>query len=384
MKKRHITFITGTRAEYGLMKNTLLKLRSDTFFNLSLIVTGAHLMHDRGFTIDEIRKDGFDVKGEVDLELKGDSEFDAALAFGNACIGIAKSLHETKPDIVLIVGDRTETLAAACISAHMDIPIAHIAGGDVSGSLDNSMRHAITKLSHIHFPSNKHSADIIKKLGEKPSTIFIVGAPNLDSIRQRDYTKSEDVFKKFKLEKDKPIALLVQHSVTTDLEDVDKQIRATIEAINELKLQTIAVYPNIDAGNFTIIRELENARNKFIKVFKNIERKDFLGLMNIASLMIGNSSSAIIEAPSFGLPAVNISTRQSDRVRGKNIIDVPYDKEKIKSAIKKAIYDKKFISIVKKSTNPYGDWHSAEKIVNVLKKIKLDKKLLQKEIWYKN
>lgn len=380
MSKRNIAFITGTRAEYGLMKNTLTKIKNEPFFRLSLIATGTHLMKDRGFTINGIKKDGFEIKGEVDLELKGDSEFDMALAFGNACIGIAKALHEIKPDIVLIVGDRTETLASACVSAHMNIPIAHIAGGDISGALDNSMRHAITKLSHIHFPSNKRSAEFIKKLGEDPSKIFIVGSPNLDSIKNKEYTKPKDIFRIFELDEKKPVALLVQHSVTTELENVEEQIKCTIAAINDLKLQTIAVYPNIDAGNFAIIRELENAKNKSIKVFRNIDRRDFLGLMNVANVIIGNSSSAIIEAPSFGLPAVNVGTRQNKRLKGKNVIDASYNKEKIKSAIRKAIYDKKFIAMLKKSKNPYGDGKTAEKIVNVLKKIKLDKRLLQKEI----
>jgi len=261
----------------------------------------------------------------------------------------------------------------------MNILIAHIHGGEVSGSVDEPFRHAITKLAHIHFVATEESAKRISSMGENPSRIFVVGAPGLDDIFD-DLLSPQEIAAKYNLDLSKPVILLVQHPVVTEVDDAPRQIRETLEAIVELKYQTIVIYPNVDAGGrrmISVIKEYEK-KYPFIKAYKNLPRRDFLSIMKIASVMVGNSSSGIIEAPSFKIPVVNIGTRQKHRQRANNVIDVGYNKNEIKAAILKAIYDEEFRRKVSQCKNPYGDGKASERIVNILSAIKISRELLQK------
>lgn len=380
--KRKILYITGTRADYGLMKSVLREIENHPKLELEVIATGMHLMPEFGMTINEIKKDGFKVH-EIAATYEQDNKQSMANFVGKFIQLLTDKVKKIKPDIIMVLGDRGEMLAGVIVGTYLTIPVAHIHGGDISSTVDEIVRHAITKLAHIHFPATEKSAERIIKMGEDPSNVFVVGAPGLDIILNENLIEPTKLSEKYNLDLSEPILLVIQHPVTTEVEDAPTQIRETLEAISELRYQTILIYPNADAGGRNMIEVIkEYEKYPFIKIFKNIPYKEYLSLMNIASVMVGNSSSGIIEAPSFGLPVVNIGTRQEGRQRAENVIDVDYDKEQIKAAIKKALYDEDFKEKVKNCKNPYGDGKAGVRIADILSKIKIDKKLLQKKITY--
>lgn len=381
--KRKIAVITGTRADYGIYYHVLKEIEKHEELDLKLIACGMHLCPEFGNTINEIEKDGFIISDRFETIFAADTGAAMAKSIGISIISMAQSFERIKPDVVLILGDRGEMLAAATAAIHMNIPVAHIHGGEVTGTVDESIRHAITKLSHIHFPANEDSKQRIIKLGEKEKSIFVVGAPGLDYIKKTKYLSRKEILEKFNLEDDK-IFLLTQHPVTTERDLVEQQIRETLDAVVELGYQTIVSYPNSDNGGREIIKVIEEYRAKysFLKVFRNLTQVEYLSFLEIAEVMIGNSSSGIIEAPSFKLPVVNIGTRQGTRLRANNIIDVPYGKDSVKTGINKALHDKEFKKQLENCTNPYGDGNASAKIAQILSEIKLDRELLQKRITY--
>ena len=380
--KRKILYITGTRADYGLMKSVLREIENHPKLELEVIATGMHLMPEFGMTINEIKKDGFKIH-EIAATYEQDNKQSMANFVGKFIQLLTDKVKKIKPDIIMVLGDRGEMLAGAIVGTYLTIPVAHMHGGDISSTVDEIVRHAITKLAHIHFPATEKSAERIIKMGEDPSNVFVVGAPGLDIILNENLIEPTKLSEKYNLDLSEPILLVIQHPVTTEVEDAPTQIRETLEAISELRYQTILIYPNADAGGRNMIKVIkEYEKYPFIKIFKNIPYKEYLSLMNIVGVMVGNSSSGIIEAPSFGLPVVNIGTRQEGRQRAENVIDVDYDKEEIKAAIKKALYDEDFKEKVKNCKNPYGDGKAGVRIADILSKIKIDKRLLQKNITY--
>jgi UDP-N-acetylglucosamine 2-epimerase (non-hydrolysing)/GDP/UDP-N,N'-diacetylbacillosamine 2-epimerase (hydrolysing) len=383
MKMRKVAVVTGTRAEYGILKPVLRAIKSHPRLNLILIVTGMHLSKEFGYTIKEIIKDGFKIDAKVEMLHKEDTRAAMAKSIGKCVIKMTEVLEKTKPDLLVLLGDRAEMLAGAVAASYMGIPIAHLHGGEVSGSIDDSIRHAITKLAHIHFPATQRSAERIIKMGEDPSRVFVVGAPALDTILNEKLPEPAELSRKYGVDLSKPILLVLQHSVVTECEDAADQIKETLEAIVELKHQTILIYPNADAGGRRMVKVIKKyEKYPFIKSFKSLPYKDYLGLMSVASVMIGNSSSGIIEAPSFHLPVVNIGSRQNGRERSTNVIDVGYDRKKIIKAVEKALYDEEFRKNVRKCKNPYGDGKAGERIAKILAEIKITPELLQKKITY--
>lgn len=380
---RKVAVVTGTRAEYGILKPVLRAIKSHPRLNLILIVTGMHLSKEFGYTIKEIIKDGFKIDAKVEMLHKEDTRAAMAKSIGKCVIKMTEVLEKTKPDLLVLLGDRAEMLAGAVAASYMGIPIAHLHGGEVSGSIDDSIRHAITKLAHIHFPATQRSAERIIKMGEDPSRVFVVGAPALDTILNEKLPEPAELSRKYGVDLSKPILLVLQHSVVTECEDAADQIKETLEAIVELKHQTILIYPNADAGGRRMVKVIKKyEKYPFIKSFKSLPYKDYLGLMSVASVMIGNSSSGIIEAPSFHLPVVNIGSRQNGRERSTNVIDVGYDRKKIIKAVEKALYDEEFRKNVRKCKNPYGDGKAGERIAKILAEIKITPELLQKKITY--
>lgn len=378
LKKRKILYISGTRADYGLMKQTLIRIKNHPNLNLEIVATGMHLMPEFGLTVNEIKKDGFKIH-RVNATYEEDNKESMSGFIGQFIQLLTRKMKEIKPDIILVLGDRGEMLAGAIVGAYLTIPVVHIAGGDVTSTIDGITRHAITKLSNVHFPATKNSAERIKKMGEESWRIFTVGAPGLDSILGEKLFSKKDIAKKYNLDISQPILLVIQHPVTTEIENVARQIKETMEAIKEFNYQTIVTYPNADAGGRKMIKVIEKHRKyPFIKIYKNITHKDYLSLMRVASVIIGNSSGGLTEAPSFKLPAVNIGTRQQGREQAGNVINVNYDKNEIKKAVQKALYDERFKERVKKCKNPYGQGKANERIVRILSSIKIDKKLLQK------
>jgi len=380
---RKIAVMTGTRAEYGNLKPLLKAINKHPRLDLALIVTAMHLSKEFGYTIKEIRKDGFRVDTKVEMLHAEDTGAAMAESIGKCVIRMVGVLEQIKPDILLLLGDRAEMLAGAVAAAYMGIPIAHLHGGDVSSSVDESVRHAITKLAHIHFPATRGSANRIIKMGEDPSRIFVVGALTMDTILNEKLPKRAELSKKYGFDLSKPILLVLQHPIVTEADEAAGQMKETLDAIVELKHQTILIYPNADAGGRRMIKVIKKyEKYPFIESFKSIPYADYLGLMRVASVMVGNSSSGIIEAPAFRLPVVNIGTRQKGRERSTNVIDVGYNRREIVKAVKKALHDRKFRAKVKKCKNPYGDGKASQRIVKELSKIKITPELLQKRITY--
>jgi GDP/UDP-N,N'-diacetylbacillosamine 2-epimerase (hydrolysing) len=381
---KKIAVVTGTRAEYGILRPVLRAIEAEPGMELALVVTGMHLSHEFGYTVRDIENDGFEVAARVDMLLSSDTTEAMAKSVGLGVIGIAQSLGQIKPDFILILGDRIEPLAAAIAGAYMNIPVAHIHGGDSPrGGLDEYARHAITKFCHIHFPATRLSAERIIKMGEDEWRVHAVGSPTLDTILNEPLVPFDELAKKLGLGAERPLVLLVQHSVTTQVDQAPEQMRQTLEAVMETGYQTVVIYPNSDAGGrrmIEVIKEFE--KEPSIRSFKSLPRQDYLSLMKSADVMVGNSSSGIIEAPSFCLPVVNIGMRQEGRERGKNVIDVGHNKREIRDAIERALSDKEFIAEVKKGKSPYGDGKASQRIVEVLRTTEITQELLQKKITY--
>jgi len=372
-KKRKILYISGTRADYGLMRETLFKIQKNPKLEIAVVATGMHIMPEFGNTINEIKKDGFKIY-RIEAKYKKDDKESMATFVGEMTKLLAKNIKKINPNMILLLGDRGEMLAGAVVGAYLNIPIAHIHGGDVSGTVDDVVRNAITKLSDIHFPATKKSAERIKKMGVDPRRVFLSGAPGIDGILKEKLFSKKEIFKKYSLDFRKNFILIIQHPVTAEVKDSGKQIKEAMDAVKELGLEAVVIYPNADAGGRKMIDAIQKYRKyPFIKIYKNIPRKDFLSLMKSASVIVGNSSSGIIESPSFHIPSVSIGTREEGRERACNVIDVGYKKNEIKEAIEKAIYDKKFAGKIKKIVSPYGNGEAAKKIVEVLSKINIEK-----------
>ncbi len=378
---RKILYLSGTRADYGLMRKVLQAIEAHPRLDLTLLATGMHLMETRGYTLDEIKKDGFKVRT---LEAVFESDTRGAMAaFVGKCIqGITEVCLDLRPEVILVLGDRGEMLAGATVGTYMGIPVAHIHGGEVTSTVDEAVRHGITKLSHLHFAATKDSAQRILRMGESPERIFVVGAPGLDGIDQ-DLLDREELFVDLKFDPRLPLALLIQHPVSEEVLEADKQIKASLLAIEARQLQTVVVYPNADAGGKKMIDIIKLYEGRpWLRSFSSLERRVFLSLMKHAAVMVGNSSAGLIEAPSFRTPVVNVGSRQAGRLRGTNVVDVGSSREEILGGIDKCLADRAFLDQLSDSKNPYGDGKSADRILSHLLGLKIDSDLLQKQIEY--
>lgn len=371
--KRKIAVIASSRATYGYKRRLIGLIEKSPKLELQLIVTGMHLLHEYGYSVQDIVSDGYSIAARVEMMVGGDTASAWAKSLGVEIQNLAQVFSMLKPDIVLVTGDRAEMFAASVTAAYMSIPVAHIQAGDLSGHIDGSARHAITKLSHIHLPSCEDSAERVKKMGEEEWRIFNVGAPQLDDIVKDQRISREELSGTLNIDFSKPVLVVVQHPVLTEIAQVSGQIRATMEAVKNTGYSTIVIYPNVDAAGreiIAIIREYE--RLPQIHVFSNLSRKRFLSVLAYAGVLIGNSSAGILEAPSFKLPAINIGTRQKGRMRAVNVIDVEqFDRASITDAIEKALGDEEYRLALNKCVNPYGDGHSSERICKILEEIDL-------------
>lgn len=383
MKK--IAVVTGSRAEYGILYPVLKAIQARRDLVLSLVVTGMHLSHEFGYTVRDIEKDGFKIDARVDMLPSRDTLGAMAESVGKGIIGMAQTWEQLKPDIVLVLGDRTEALAAAIAGAYLNIPVAHIHSGEacIGSNIDDANRYAITKFAHIHFPATLKSAERVIKMGEDEWRVHMAGSPALDNILNEPTLPPGALTERLKIDLSRPLILLIQHPITTQVDEAANQMRETLEAIVEIASPTVLIYPNADAGGRSMIEVIkEYEKFAFVKTFPSLPRQEYLSLMKVAGVMVGNSSSGIIEAPSFGLPAVNIGIRQEGRERGKNVIDVGHNKQEIIKAIKKALTDREFLAEVKKRQSPYGDGKASRRIAEILSKVEIKPELLQKKITY--
>lgn len=377
---RHICFLTGSRGEWGYLRPILKIIEHDPELSYSIIATHMHLLPEFGKSINQIEQEGFFVAEKIFMTLDGYNSITMTKSLANLLLELPGALNRLRPDILMLAGDRGEQLMGAIAAGHLGIPTAHIQAGELSGNIDGIVRHAITKLAHIHFAANEEFAQRVLKLGEQPFRVHNTGAPQLDELVNGTYTDAVQVREKYRLNNGRLI-LAVQHPVTEEEGEANIQIRETLEAIAEVGLETVMIYPNADAGSELIRSELKNKGTSSIRLFRNLPREDYLGIMRIAEIMVGNSSSGILEAPSFKLPVVNIGRRQKGRPQANNVINCDYNRHEIVNAINEAS-SKEFKKKLMNVQNPYGDGHSAQRIINILKKIKIDNHLLNKEMAY--
>ncbi len=380
--KRKIAVTTGSRSEYGILRPILKQIEKSQKLDLYLIVAGMHLSKKYGLTINEIKKDGFKIYETVHMIPNGDSPYHMAKSLGHGVIKFSSIFNRLKPDINLILGDRDEAFASALSASHMNIPNAHVHGGDRSkAGIDEYNRHAITKVSNIHFTATKKSTERIKKMGENPKFIFHTGSPSIDEVVSKNISNKNYLKKKYGIRFSGNEIILVFHPVTTETEKTAGHITNLLKAVITTKKQTIAIAPNSDASGEIIIKILRNCsrENSFIKLYKSIPRKDYLSLLKYGGVLLGNSSSGVIEASYFDIPVINVGIRQEFRDRGNNVIDVTNETESIIKGIEKAfkLKNKKF-----KKNRIYGNGKSSSKIVKILENIVLDKELIQKQIHY--
>lgn len=394
--KKIIAVFTGNRAEYGLQYPVLKAIDNHPDLEYRLIVSGAHLEKDFGATIEEIKKDGFKVHKQVDIELDESLPYATSKAIGTGILSISKALDELEPDFLLVYADRFEGFAAVLSGTQMNIPTAHIEGGDITegGALDDSVRHAMTKLSHLHFTTNQQASNRILSMGEAKWRVNTVGFPAIDMIKEGNFAKKEELISKYSLDTTKPLILFTQHSVTTEYNLSEEQIIPSLEALKELAeegFQVIVTYPNNDIGGRKIITTINNFfsenNHKNIQIYPSLGRYNYHGILALAEetvmkvVCVGNSSSGIKETPAFSCPTVNIGSRQQGRLRAKNVLDVNYNAKEIYKTIKFSLSDKDFLRLCKNTENPYGVGDAGIKIAKVLAESDVDlKKMLRKEM----
>jgi len=379
--KKKVLIITERRADYSKLRPIIELIRKSSKLDYYLIVTGSHLLKEYGYTINEIKNDGFKITSKFRMfsKNKKDTGFEMTRSFGRAVIHLSNIIEKLKPDIILSGFDIAANFAAAIIGAHTNHIVAHLEAGEITGTIDEPIRHSMSKFSHIHFTSNNIATKRLIKMGENHKFIFTVGSPTIDNIRKIKTIPKKELEKEFGLEHDKPFIIMMQHTVTTEINKIDKYFLETIKAIKELKIQTIIIYGNADAGSKTISKIIKNSK---IYNYPNLPYEKYINLLKYASVLVGNSSSGIIEAPFLHIPSINIGTRQSGRLSSKSIINVKYNKNEIKKAILKSINDKKFLTKVKKNKNNYGNGNAAKKIVEILERLELDKIPIQKKLMY--
>lgn len=378
MMLRKIIYVSGTRADYGLMRAALKKLNSAEDIELSLCVTGMHLSSLYGSTIKEIEADQFRICGIIPVDVNQSTHESMALAIGHEIIGMTELFKREQPDLVLLLGDRGEMLAAAIAAVHLNIPIVHLHGGERSGTVDEMIRHAVSKLSHYHFVATDASKERLIKMGERDDTIFVIGAPGLDEINQYQASTHDQFYHHYKLDLKKKTALLIYHPVVQEYNDIKLQFLNVMEAALTAGLQVLCLEPNSDAGGQLIREALKGyADHKDIIIIKHLERAEFINCLANSDLMLGNSSSGIIEAASFNLLVVNVGSRQNLREFGDNVIHCASSYEAVSASIKEALQRPK-----KTYKNIYGDGNTSERCYQLLKNITLDTQILNKSNAY--
>lgn len=380
--KKKIAYISGTRADFGLMTPVLHAIKKSKKLKLTTFVTGVHLMPDFGNTINHVKSEFPNTK-IIPATFTQDDRVGMARFSGEYLQQLVKALTEEKIDFVFVLGDRIEMLCTALACIYLGIPTGHLHGGEKTSTVDEISRHAITKLASVHFAATKESALRIKKMGEEDWRIHVVGAPALDVILNEQLPKKEELFHRLGLDPVAKIILVAQHPVSEQIDEAGNQMEEVISAVKSFNLPTIFTFPHPDPGGRKIIEVLEKEKNNpLFHIFPSLEFKDWLALEREASVMVGNSSAGMIESSSFKIPVVNIGDRQKGRQHGANVISVGYNKEEIKVAIEKSLYDLSYLNSLKGISNPYGEGKVSQKVTEILENLEFGPKLLNKQITY--
>ena len=373
MSQRKVCVVVNSRANYGRIKSFLRAAMDHPDLELQLIVGASALLYRFGSAIDIIRGDGFEPQAIVHSVVDGETPVTMAKSVGLGTIELATHFEALKPDVVLTVADRFETIATAIAASYMNIPVAHTQGGEVTGSIDENVRHAITKLSHIHFPATERAREFLLRMGERPDTIHVTGCPSIDVLVENDLALPKDIFARNKgvgadLDVSKPYVMVMQHPVTTEYGEGLTQIEATLKAVDRIGrqgMQVIWLWPNADAGSDDVAKGLrvfrENNDPDYLHLYRNFSPEDYARLLNNAVCMIGNSSSGLREAAYLGTPSVNIGTRQRGRDRAQNVIDAPHNAEAIYRAIERQVAHGRYPRSLM-----FGDGSSGKRIADIL------------------
>lgn len=357
---RRICYLTGTRADFGLMASTLHAIEADPRLSLQLIVTGMHLSQRYGGTISEVESEGFEIAARVAVESGDTSAAGMAMNLGRMLLGFVPALQAIKPAMLLLLGDRAEMLAGALAAIHLGIPVVHLHGGERSGTVDEPVRHAISKLSHLHFVATSEARDRLIRMGERGDSVHVVGAPGVDGLVDAHRSGRESLCSQVGFDPLRPVGLLVFHPVLQESSDAARQVRDVLDATQGI--QILALMPNSDAGSEDVRQVLSSAAKQGQIVLKtHLRRDEYIGWLAACDVLIGNSSSGIIEAASFGTPVVNIGSRQNLRERNINVTDVPVDTNAIRTALNGAVSHGRYPPF-----NVYGDGQAGDRIVELL------------------
>ncbi len=383
MTRRRVCIVVNSRANYGRIKSVLQAVRQHPSLELKLVVGASALLYRFGNVREVMARDGFVPDATVYTIVEGETPTTMAKSTGLAIMELATIFENLAPTIVLTVADRFETMATAIAASYMNISLAHTQGGEVTGSIDESVRHAITKLAHIHFPATKLAAENVVRMGEPADTVHLTGCPSIDAIAELDLSLKPDLFERYKgvgpaLDPAKPYLVVLQHPVTTEYGHGLAQISETVEAIRSIGMQTAWLWPNVDAGSDDVSKGLRMFReanpNAPVHFYRNFSVEDYARLIANCACLVGNSSSALREGDFLGVPAVNIGTRQLGREHGANVMHAAYNCAAIAGAIKKQLAHNKY-----KRSVLFGDGSAGQRIAEVLARTELR---VQKKLTY--
>lgn len=374
---RSVAYVSGTRADYGLMRRTLHEMAGHAELDLSILATGQHLEPGFGDTIREIEADGFRIRDRIPAGSAGGGGLQMSAAIGQQIAGFSEAFQRDRPDIVLLLGDRGEMLAGAVAGLHAGAAVVHIHGGERSGTVDEPVRHAISKLSHLHLTATENAAERLRRMGEDDWRVRVVGAPGLDDIHERDPRGRRELFSAAGLDPERRAAVMVFHPVVQDAGAAGEQVRAVLDALAAEGLQILLLDPNSDAGGASIRREIKSftaGAEIAVRRETHLPRPVYLAWLAAADLLIGNSSSGVIESASLGIPCVNVGDRQNARDRNGNVVDVPgFEASGLRDGITRAL------ALGRQDwTNIWGDGHTAPRIAGALAGLELSPVLFRK------
>lgn len=370
MTRRKVCIVVNSRANYGRIKSVLRAVIEHHDLELQLILGASAMLYRFGNVRDVIAADGFMPAAAVYSIIEGETPTTMAKSTGLAIMELATLFENLKPDVVLTVADRFETMATAVAASYMNIPLAHTQGGEVTGSIDESVRHAVTKLSHLHFPATRLAADNLIRMGENPSTVHLTGCPAMDVIADIDLTLPRDLFERYKgvgpeLDPSKPYLVVLQHPVTTEYGRGFEQINETLRAVIDSGIQAAWLWPNVDAGSDDVSKGLRMFRERHtpdrLHFYRNFAVEDYARLISNAVCVVGNSSSSLREGSFLGVPAVNVGTRQGGREHGENVLHVPYDAAAIGAAIDRQVRHGRY-----QRSKLFGDGTAGRQIADIL------------------
>jgi UDP-hydrolysing UDP-N-acetyl-D-glucosamine 2-epimerase len=380
---RTIGVVTVARSDYSIYLPILRKIQAHPELNLHLIVAGMHLSPEFGLTVKDIEVDGFQIAQRVEMSLSSDTPEGISKSIGLGVIGFAQAYAHFRPDILMVLGDRFEMLAAVVAATPYVIPIAHLHGGETTeGAIDEAFRHSITKMSHLHFVSTNDYGKRLIQMGEEPWRVTVSGAPSLDNLQTIEWLTVQEIEQKLEMSLSSPPLLVTYHPVTLEHNDTSYHILELLAALEMVDLPIVFTYPNADTSGRVIIQAIDQfvQTHERSRKVANLGATGYFSLMKYALAMVGNSSSGIIEAASFELPVVNIGNRQRGRIHGHNVVNVSYDRHSIANAICE-VTSPAFRSRLKGMQNPYGDGHASERVVEALQATPLNKRLILKRFY---